>query len=69
MFLLSSKTAAVPAAPAAVHLPQLASSAIGLPAFAAKAARPTPLAPVDKRARQRADQSRYQAQCRVAMSF
>ncbi len=69
MFFLSSKTAAVPAAPAAVRLPQLASSAIGLPVLAAKAARPTPLAPADKRARQRADQSRYQAQCRVAMSF
>ncbi len=69
MFLLSSKTAAVPAAPLAVRLPQLASTTTGLLAFAAKAARPTPLAPTDKRARQRADQSRYQAQCRVAMSF
>ena len=69
MFLLSSKTAGVPAAPAAVRLPQVISAAGSLPAFAAKAARPTPLAPADKRARQRADQSRYQAQCRVAMSF
>ncbi|WP_223650238.1 hypothetical protein [Hymenobacter psoromatis] len=66
---MSSKTAGIPAAPLAVRLPQLTSSALGLPVLAAKAARPTPLSPVDKRARQRADQSRYQAQCRAAMLF
>ena len=69
MFLPSFKTAAVPAAPSAMRLPQPAFSPANLLAFAVKAARPTPLAPADKRARQRADQARYQAQCRVAMSF
>lgn len=69
MVFLSFKTAAVPAAPVAVRLPQPATAVAGLPALAAQVARPTPLAPADKRARQRAAQARYQAQCRVAMSF
>lgn len=72
MHFLSSKTVAVAAAASSVRLPRPATSCTGLNLAAlnpkgARAALAT--SATDQRARHRADQSRYQAKCRMAMAF
>lgn len=71
MHFLSPKTVAVAAATSAVRLPRPAASCTGLSLASPgpKGARAALVTPVNQRARHRADQSRYQAKCRVAMSF
>lgn len=71
MHFLSSKTVAVAAATSAVRLPRPAASCAGLnlASLNPKGARAALATAPDQRARHRADQSRYQAKCRVAMSF
>ena len=67
MQFLSSKTAAVAVVASGVRLPQSATQGFSLPNF--KGARAVPAPPAGPRPQHRADQSRYQAKCRVAMSF
>ncbi|MGI4862713.1 MAG: hypothetical protein ACRYFZ_02235 [Janthinobacterium lividum] len=71
MSLLNSKNLAVATAVAAVRLPQAATSVqnlclVGVPTHNTRLSAPAPAA---KRDTHRAAQARYQAQCRVAMSF
>jgi hypothetical protein len=71
MHFLSSKTAAVAAAASSVRLPRPATSCAGLnlASLNPKGARAALATPTDQRGQHRADQSRYQAKCRMAMSF
>jgi hypothetical protein len=71
MHFLSAKTVAVAAATSSVRLPRPATSCTGLNlgSLHPKGSRAALATSVDQRGRYRADQSRYQAKCRVAMSF
>ncbi|MDJ0364135.1 hypothetical protein QMK33_03150 [Hymenobacter sp. H14-R3] len=72
MHFLSSNTVALAAAASSVRLPRPATSCAGLnlAALNPKGARAALAAAApDQRARHRTDQSRYQAKCRMAMSF
>ncbi|GAB3634845.1 hypothetical protein GCM10027422_04350 [Hymenobacter arcticus] len=71
MHFLSSKTVAVATVASSVRLPRPAASCAGLhlASLNPKGARAALAIATDQRARHRADQSRYQAKCRVAMSF
>ncbi len=71
MHFLSSKTVALAAAASSVRLPRPASCCAGLnlASINPKGARAALATSTDQRAQHRADQSRYQAKCRAAMSF
>lgn len=71
MYFSSSKNVALAATISAVRLPRPAAScpSLQLASPNPKGVRAALATPADQRARHRADQSRYQAKCRVAMSF